>query len=72
MESNYNIILTNQFNVDFEEISDYFIEHFKNKDLIKNLNNQIIFRKNLLTRFPRSFPIFESNCLFRHEYRSFI
>ena len=71
MESNYKIIYTNQYDIDYDEIADYYIEKFNNKDLISHLNEQIIKRENLLKHFPYSFTKFESNSYLKHEYRTF-
>ena len=71
MKSNYQIIYTDQYDIDYDEIADYFIEKFKNPDLIVNLNNQVLKRENLLRQFPYSFPRFESNSYLKHDYRTF-
>ena len=71
MESNYQIVYTMQYFADFNDIADYYIEKFKNKDLIVNLENHVIVREKLLRSFPYSFTLFESNKLLRHAYRTF-
>ena len=71
MASNYKIIYTDQYDIDYDEIADYYVEKFKNSDLITNLNNQVIKREKLLRQFPYSFTKFESNSYLKHEYRTF-
>ena len=71
MESKYQIVYTMQYFVDFNSIADYYIEKFKNKDLIVNLEKHVLVREKLLMSFPYSFTLFESNKLLRHEYRTF-
>lgn len=60
-----------QYFVDFNSIADYYIEKFKNKDLIVNLEKHVLVREKLLMSFPYSFTLFESNKLLKHEYRTF-
>ena len=71
MASNYRIVYTYQYDIDYDEIADYYIEKFKNKDLITHLNNQIAKREKLIKQFPYSFTKFESNSYLKHEYRTF-
>lgn len=71
MESKYQIVYTMQYFVDFNSIADYYIEKFKNKDLIVNLEKHVLVREKLLMSFPYSFTLFESNKLLKHEYRTF-
>lgn len=71
MASNYQIVFTMQYYSDFESIAEYYIEKFKNKDLIDNLEKHVKVREKLLESFPYSFTLFESNILLRHEYRTF-
>ena len=71
MVSKYQIIYTMQYFVDLSEIADYYIEKFRNKDLIVNLEKHVLTREKLLMSFPYSFTLFESNKLLRHEYRTF-
>ena len=71
MVSKYQIIYTMQYFVDLSEIADYYIEKFRNKDLIVNLEKHVLAREKLLMSFPYSFTLFESNKLLRHEYRTF-
>lgn len=71
MASKYQIVYTKQFFVDFNNIADYYIDKFKNKDLIINLERHIRVRENLIMSFPYSFTLFESNILLKHEYRTF-
>lgn len=71
MASNYKIVYTDQYDIDYDEIADYYIEKFNNKDLITHLNSQIIKREKLLKQFPYSFTKFESNSYLKHEYRTF-
>lgn len=71
MASNYEIIYTDQYDADYDEIADYYIEKFKNGDLINHLNEEVIKRERLLRRFPYSFTKFESNSYLKHEYRTF-
>ena len=52
MASNYRIVYTYQYDIDYDEIADYYIEKFKNKDLITHLNNQIAKREKLIKQFP--------------------
>ena len=47
MTSNYQIVYTMQYFTDFNNISKYYIEKFKNKDLIVNLEKHIIAQENL-------------------------
>ena len=37
MASNYQVVFTMQYYSDFESIVEYYLEKFKNKDLIDNL-----------------------------------
>lgn len=71
MESKYQIVYTMQYFADFNSIADYYIEKFKNKDLIVNLEKHVLVREKLLMSFPYSFTLFESNKLLKHEYRTF-
>ena len=71
MESKYQIIYTDQYDIDYDEIADYYIDKFKNADLIENLNKQVLKREGLLRQFPYSFTKFESNQFLKHEYRTF-
>lgn len=71
MEFKYQIVYTMQYFDDFNNIADYYIEKFKNKDSIVNLENHILVREKLLMSFPYSFTLFESNKLLKHEYRTF-
>ena len=71
MESKYQIVYTMQYFADFNSIADYYIEKFKNKDLIVNLEKHVLVREKLLISFPYSFTLFEPNKLLRHEYRTF-
>ena len=71
MVSKYQIIYTMQYFADLSEIADYYIEKFRNKDLIVNLEKHVLTREKLLMSFPYSFTLFESNKLLRHEYRTF-
>lgn len=71
MASKYTIIYTDQYDIDYDAVADYFIDKFKNSDLIINLNNQIMKREKLLKEFPYSFTKFESNLYLNHEYRTF-
>ena len=71
MEFKYQIVYTMQYFDDFNNIADYYIEKFKNNDLIVNLENHILVREKLLMSFPYSFTLFESNKLLKHEYRTF-
>lgn len=71
MEFKYQIVYTMQYFDDFNNIADYYIEKFKNKDLIVNLENHVLVREKLLMSFPYSFTLFESNKLLKHEYRTF-
>ena len=71
MVSNYKIIYTDQYDIDYDEIADYYIEKFKNKDLIAHLNVEVNKREKLLKQFPYSFTKFESNSYLKHEYRTF-
>jgi plasmid stabilization system protein ParE len=71
MESKYQIVYTMQYFADFNSIAEYYIEKFKNKDLIVNLEKHVLVREKLLMSFPYSFTLFESNKLLKHEYRTF-
>lgn len=60
-----------QYYLDFNNIADYYIEKYKNKNLISNLEKHIMAREKFLMSFPYSFTLFESNKLLKHEYRTF-
>ena len=71
MEDKYQIIYTDQYDIDYDDIADYYIEKFKNTDLINHLNNEVKRREKLLKQFPYSFTKFESSAFLRYEYRTF-
>lgn len=48
MDYRYNIIYTDKYDLDYDKIADYYIEKFKNPDLINNLNNEIIKKERIL------------------------
>ncbi len=71
MASEYQVIYTMQYYNDFTSIAEYYLNQFKDKNLIENLKNHVIDKEQVLKTFPRSFPLFDSNKLLKHEYRSF-
>lgn len=71
MTFNYRIVYTMQYFNDFSNIADYYVDKFKNSDLIENLENNVRAKEKLLMSFPYSFTIFEPDRLLKHEYRTF-
>lgn len=71
MESDYQVVYTMQYFSDFSSIADYYVEKFKNADLITNLENIVRAKEKLLMLFPYSYTLFESDKLLKHEYRTY-
>lgn len=71
MAFNYQVVYTMQYFNDFCNIADYYVDNYKNNDLIENLDKNVRAKEKLLKSFPYSFTIFEPNQFLKHEYRTF-
>ena len=70
MADRYQIIYTDQYDLDYDSIQEYYIQEFKNVNMMDHLDNEIQKREKLLKQFPYSFTRFESNIMLRNEYGS--